>query len=197
MERVKKIRFDIARDVCNASDVPIEADVALPVGRLRLLVRKSEHLFVLPAAVDLLSRRDHGQAELRRKLLRKGFSRDGADTAIETLARRGYQNDEAAAESWIRAAMKGSGKSRSFLLSRLAERGFSREVASDAIARYEDEHPRCFEKALERTIEKVTRPLIGEGGRGVEDLTPEQRKTVITRLLRRGFSTNDIRKHFR
>lgn len=74
------------------------------------------------AAERLLGRRDHGTAELRRKLLSRGFPADDVEKALAGLAGRGLLDDVSFARrfaeeglagghgpAWIRAKLRGRG----------------------------------------------------------------------------------------
>ncbi|EKA5634318.1 recombination regulator RecX [Vibrio navarrensis] len=65
------------------------------------------------AAIQLLSRRDHGQYELRQKLIAKGYASEEADTVIAFCVEHGYLNELRFAESQIRQHVaKGHGERR-------------------------------------------------------------------------------------
>lgn len=53
------------------------------------------------SAFRLLSRREHSQCELLRKLVEKGFPRELCDTVINQLASDGYQSQRRFTEMWI------------------------------------------------------------------------------------------------
>lgn len=53
-------------------------------------------------AVDLLSRREHSEAELRRKLIHKGFAVDAVNVVLKRLQERQWQSNERFAESFFR-----------------------------------------------------------------------------------------------
>ncbi len=191
MERIRRVRFDVARDVF-AESGPMEEEFRTTFGTLQELVRRSEYLFIKPAVVELLSWRDHSRKELIRKLQRKGFSRQGLEDVIDQLHELGYQDDQRAAESWVRSVMRSSGRSRAHLLAGLAERGYQRDVSLAAVESYEQENPECFFQSLRRHIDKTVRNVNSSG----QPLTEAQRKTVISRLMRRGFSMTEIQQHF-
>ena len=62
------------------------------------------------AAMDILARREHCCAELKRKLQAKSFSGDTIDTVLRQLQDEGLLSDSRFAESYVRfRAMKGFG----------------------------------------------------------------------------------------
>ncbi|MDW6001782.1 recombination regulator RecX [Vibrio mangrovi] len=67
----------------------------------------------LETAVQLLSRRDHGRAELFRKLLTKGFAEDEVSHAIQSCEQHGYLDDTRYVQGMIRHHIaKGHGELR-------------------------------------------------------------------------------------
>jgi regulatory protein len=152
-------------------------------GVLQDLVRRSEETFVVAAATAILARQEHSAAELERKLRRKGFGPAACALAIERLGERGYQSDERFADVWIRSRMRGKGTSRNRLLAGLAEKGIGRREAEAAVQRYEEEHPGCFQAALEAHLTAAAGTSRGE-----------DRDRTIRRLLRQGFSYGEIRR---
>jgi regulatory protein len=110
---------------------------------------------------------------------------------------RGFQSDRRFAASWIRGMMRRGGRSRSYLQAGLVTRGIAREVVADALDEYEQEHPGCFVGALQEQAERVLRQVASSSGPpDYHTLTRRQQRTVISRLMRRGFSMNEIQRHF-
>ena len=67
----------------------------------------------LAVAIDLLSRREHSQLELRKKLVAKGFADDEVDELLLRLHEENLQSDERYAESYVRQRVdKGYGPIR-------------------------------------------------------------------------------------
>lgn len=73
-------------------------------------------------AMDFLARREYGQAELRKKLARAGFSADAAGEALDRLRAEGLQDDARFIESFIRSRIN-QGKGPVRIRSELAQRG--------------------------------------------------------------------------
>jgi hypothetical protein len=59
--------------------------------------------------MDFLARREHGQAELIKKLAEKGFDRQVAEQAVNKLAAEGLQSDRRFAESFVQSPAKPTG----------------------------------------------------------------------------------------
>ncbi|MFP4153772.1 MAG: regulatory protein RecX [Alkalispirochaeta sp.] len=197
MERRRTIRFDIARGRLDSQDGMAAGD-RTNIGRLRDLVIASEDLFVKPVALEILARRDHSDRELRTKLRRRGFSVSVIDSVLRELSSLGYQSDQRFAESWVRSAMRRGDRSRNFLIAGLQTKGVSRDLAEQTIYRYAAEHPGCFDtallEALRQTVRRVAPDAVWE--EDTVHLSFDARKSVTSRLIRRGFSTKEIQRHF-
>lgn len=123
----------------------------------------------LAVGVDLLSRREHSQTELRQKMASKGFDSEEIDSAIERLIELGYQDDQRFCEAFIRAkAFSGDGPMK--IRAALSQRGIKAqmaqpyfddqdwyEVAVD-VSRKRAEQARDFKQQ-----QKFTRWLVGRG----------------------------------
>lgn len=91
-------------------------------------------------ALDILSRRDHSEAELALKLRRKGIGDDEIEAAVGRLRELGYLNDRRLAGRIAESALA-DGKMMGPRLSReLRRRGIPRDLAADALARAADGH---------------------------------------------------------
>lgn len=85
------------------------------------------------AAMDLLARREHGRAELARKLRQRGAEAELIDAALERLSEEGLLSDQRFVESFIRSrASAGYGPLR--IREELSQRGVPRAQAERALA---------------------------------------------------------------
>jgi regulatory protein len=139
-------------------------------------------------ALNLLARRDHSVAELRRKLLAKGFPAARVEEALETLVRQGYLDDRRFAERWAASALASGRFVGSRLLLELLRRGVDRETAGAAVAAAGADHG-------ERQL------LASVAAKRFADFDPEnaplkERRRVYAFLLRRGFSPAAIKAFF-
>ncbi len=80
-------------------------------------------------AVSLLSRRDHSEKELMRKLKEKGFS-EGAEEAIAKLKNSGYVDDERFCRLYASELIRLKGYGRRRVEQELYLKGVSREIIS-------------------------------------------------------------------
>lgn len=84
-------------------------------------------------AVNLLSRREHSQAELRTKLRKAEFELDEINATIEKLANADIQSDSRFAENYLRYRSQRGFGSRKIRLE-LKERGVDSETINTAFA---------------------------------------------------------------
>lgn len=85
------------------------------------------------AAMDLLARREHGRAELARKLHQRGAEAELIDSTLERLSEEGLLSDERFLESYIRSrANAGYGPLR--IRDELNQRGLPRAAVERALA---------------------------------------------------------------
>lgn len=83
-------------------------------------------------AAGLLSRRAHGRAELRRKLLDRGFSRHEAEAALDECARLGFLDDKEFASASTEE-MKGRGCGPRKIKSSLLRKGVDSDTVEEAL----------------------------------------------------------------
>lgn len=85
------------------------------------------------AAMDLLARREHGRAELSRKLRQRGAAQELIDPALERLAEEGLLNESRYLESYIASrARNGYGPLR--IREELSQRGLPRGEIEQALS---------------------------------------------------------------
>jgi len=139
--------------------------------------------------VNLLTRRDHSRAELKRKLLAKGCSSPCVEEALERLARQGYLDDGRFARRWAESALAGGRCVGARLLLELQRRGVSREVASEAVAAV----------SAEQSERQVLAGVVAKRYAGFDPRKAplQERRRVYGYLLRRGFSPAVVSEYFR
>jgi regulatory protein len=140
-------------------------------------------------ALRALGRRDHSEAELRRKLIDRGISDAAVDDIIDKLKRSGYLDDRKYALRWAESAVR-NGKGYGFRLRfELARRGIAEDVATEVAERMRVEHD---EGEAVRAI--VTRKFAGFEAQHADD---RQKRRITGYLQRRGFSLAAILQLFR
>ena len=92
---------------------------------------KTSTVRALDAGLNLLSRRAHSRAEIRRKLGRRGYGEEEVESTVARLVELGYLDDRAFAEGHVRRRSPLLG--RLALSAELAARGVDRDVADEAL----------------------------------------------------------------
>ena len=131
-----------------------------------------------------LTRRDHSEAELRRKLTGREFSAEVAEETIVRLKESGYLDDKRFALNWAESTVRngrGYGYRVRFELSR---RGIAEEIAAEVIAQLSTD----FGEA------EMLRALLLKKFPGFDPLSADerQRRRIIGYLQRRGFSLTAV-----
>ncbi len=125
-------------------------------------------------ALDLLSYRPRSRAEVRRRLLRKGYEQGTIDEALARLGRAGLLDDRAFARYWIDNRFQFNPRGVALLRQELWQKGVGETVIEETLAEYDEE------EAAVRAVEMVARRL--------HELDPVAfRRKLIDRLRRRGF----------
>ena len=128
------------------------------------------------AAVGLLARRAHSQAELRRKLGRRGYDEAEVEAAVARLAELGLQSDRGFAEGHVRRRSRSLGPLA--LSAELAARGVDRETADRALGSL----------SLDAQVLAAHRLADRLAGNMAFASYRELLRSVGAKLLRRGFS---------
>jgi len=141
-----------------------------------------------PRAINLLARRDHTVAELKQKLVIRGFSADAVAAVIEKLTGQGLLDDRRFAERWTESAMK-SGRGYGFrILQELQRRGISREIAAEAVAAAKSEYSE--QDSLAAIVARRYATFAPEAA------ALKEKQRVFSYLQRRGFSIQTIISFF-
>jgi len=129
--------------------------------------------------VGLLSRREHSEQELVRKMVQKGFDADTVRAVTQVLQARGWQSDQCFSESFVRQrVMQRRGPMR--IRADLQQRGVDQELSASAI---DQEGGNWHELAVETLARKYKAPA----GRDPKLLAKRQRF-----LASRGFTLDQI-----
>lgn len=100
---------------------------------LAALERDDEAWRARDSALRLLAHRARATQELRDRLLRKGFAADIVEACLERLGERGYLDDRAFAESFVRERVRLRPRGRARLLQELRAHGVARDAAEAAV----------------------------------------------------------------
>jgi regulatory protein len=140
-------------------------------------------------ALRALGRRDHSEAELRRKMIYRGISAGVVDDIIDKLTQSGYLDDRKFALRWAESAVR-NGKGYGFRLRyELSRRGIAEDVASEVAERMMAEYDEG-----EAVKDLVARKFADFAAQSADD---RQKRRIMGYLQRRGFSLTAILQVFR
>ncbi len=135
-------------------------------------------------ALKALGRRDHSEAELRRKIAGRGISAGVVDDLVERLKGSGYLDDRRFALRWAESAVR-NGKGYGFRLRfELTRRGIADDLASEITELVSSEHDET-----EAVRELVDRKFTGFTARDTDE---KLKRRIVGYLQRRGFSLASI-----
>lgn len=136
------------------------------------------------SALRMLSRRDHSEQELCRKLCGKGYPAEAVAGTIDKLRDLNYLDDRRFAERWVENALTGQRFFGARLKMELLRRGVSPDLAAEAVAAATGsrDEPAMLAEILERKF-----PGFDAAGAPVSD-----QRRVYNYLLRKGFSPSAV-----
>ena len=131
-------------------------------------------------ALNALSRRDHSEAEIRRKLVTKYFSPDTIDEVVAGLLKAGYLNDARFARTFAECAIR-NGRGYGFRIRvDLLRRGIAEDLILEVLGTLGTEYEESATLA-----ELLARKFPDFDPRGADD---RQKRRVLGYFQRRGFS---------
>ncbi len=149
------------------------------------LVRSDRVALAEKDALALLTRRDHSEAELRKKLRAKEHDAAAIDVVVARCKEWGYLDDERLARHLVNDAinLKRLGPAR--IKQKLGALGIDKDVAREAVSHAEDDAPSPVEQALGALATKR---------RSYARLDQETaRRRMYGFLQRRGFNFDTVR----
>jgi regulatory protein len=149
---------------------------------------RSKKTTALESALASLSRRPLAEAELRRKLLQKGFSEEEVSDAVVRCRGYGYVNDSELVSRYAFALAREKKLGAWAVARKLETRGFSKDLVERAVTELEcsQDIPSEQERAAALASKKF---------RGGEKL-PENREKLVRFLRAKGFDWEVIRSVF-
>ncbi|GAM08697.1 regulatory protein RecX [Geobacter sp. OR-1] len=141
------------------------------------------------SAIRILARRDHSKAEMKRKLIRNGFSPEVAEATISSLQEKGYLDDRRYAERWAAAALEGGRCYGPRLRAELRQRGIDQATASEVISELTSGSDET------ETLRMLLRRRFPEFDPFTAD--DREKRRIFGFLQRRGFSTGAIMTVFK
>jgi regulatory protein len=138
-------------------------------------------------ALRILTRRDHSQAELRKRLTDKGFDAEQIEITLQRCLDLGYLDDARYALTRAASLMNQGRAVGHRVLADLRQRGISDELADQALAAAREG---CDEETL--LADLLTRRFPGFD---YETAPAGEKRRVVNFLQRRGFETGRILEH--
>lgn len=185
--------WDLAEEL--VLDAGLHVDDPVDPALLADLEQRDEPYRARDAALSLLSYRARSTAELRRRLLRKGFPPIVVDGCIDEMRERGYLDDGAFAEAFVRDRLRMRPRGRRRLVSELRAKGVEPDTAAAAVDRALDEADATeAELALEaaRAWAVRNRARLRKAA-GDPDARTRARRSLYGYLGRRGFAPDAVR----
>ena len=135
-------------------------------------------------AMDLLARREHSTAELRRKLMAREFERHAVEQALETLQDDGLLSDARFAEAFVHQRFN-AGMGPLKIAHELRQKGVDATLADECLAVYADRWQESMLRARARRF----------GDAIPEDYGARMKQARF--LQNRGFSPESVMRLFR
>jgi regulatory protein len=177
-------RFAFSLDPLTAHQHRLAVGQAISEAEAADLERASALERALSAAYRLLTYRPRSEAEIRERLLKKGFDEATADAAVERLRAQGLLDDLAFGRFWRESREALSPRGEHLLRAELRQKGLARETVQEVLADFDETG-----SAL-----KVVRALWPR----LAGLSPdERRKRLWGQLARRGFTPDTIQEVIR
>jgi regulatory protein len=130
-------------------------------------------------ALRLLALRGRSRAELRKKLVERGFTKSAIDRVLENLGELGYLDDEAFAVNRARHLAVNRLYGNRKIEEKLREKGVEREAAQAAIREVREEFPEM--QGISQSAAKKLQ------GRGIDGLNKKERLALARTLQGRGY----------
>jgi regulatory protein len=199
--RPRGVRLRVHLDQGDPFEVALEAverlrlgvGDALPPNLRHHLLDADAEVTVREAALNLLSYRARTRAELRRKLVGKGFPPARVDPCLDRLAERGFLDDGAVAAAFVRDRLRHRPRGKARLTQELRAKG-----VDDAVARRTVDHVLTDEELTDAELaRRVVDGWLRRQGSTVRDALAAPTRTkerdraerrLRGYLARRGFS---------
>ena len=143
-------------------------------------------------ALRRLAQREHGEEELRRKLLSSTDNTEDVNMVISQLKQAGHLNDERFIEAYAQSRVRrGFGPLR--ICAELKEKGIKQEAIEDILAIWQSSWHSLAKRALEKKYNARMR-LLKQGGDAEKKALMLAQKRF---LLYRGFESSTIQQIFK
>jgi regulatory protein len=203
--RPQGLRVRVHLDAGEPFEVALEALETLRLGLGDSLPSSSRHhllnadadVQIRDAALNLLSYRARTRAELRRRLVVKGFRPARIDVCLDRLQARGLLDDAAVAAAFVRDRLRHRPRTRSLLARELRARGVEADLAVRVVEHVLDE-----EAVTEATLaERVVQAWLSRQGEAVRCALASRDRSAASEkayrrlhgyLARRGFAGDGL-----
>lgn len=186
-------RATLALEVVHAAGLRVDGD--LDPAELAVLEQRDEAWRARQAGLTLLSHRARTAAELKRRLIRKGFAAPIAEACVRTLIADGWLRDDAFAESFVRERVRSRPRATRRLVQELGARGVDAALAARTVQAVFDDQALSEDVLARRTAREWWRRNVG--GRAIpaprSDAGRRLRRRLWGHLARRGFDADVIR----
>jgi regulatory protein len=186
-------RAELALDLVLGAGLAEGAE--LTDGRQAALEEKDALYRARDAAVSLLAHRARSREELRRRLARKEHDPAAIEETLAWLDERGYVDDHAFAEAFVRDRLRLRPRGRLGLLRELRRKGVIEAVAEaaiDRVMRREEVDEEGLARDAADAWARRNRSAVRTAGRSGEDRARARRR-LYGHLARRGFAPDAIR----
>ena len=179
----KGLSLSTHTSIDSAADSPAAESISYPDEESKQATEK---------AMALLLHKDRTARELKDRLFRAGFSESASEFAFSYVSRYGYINDLRYASGYI--DYHKTSKSRNEIRRKLKEKGITEDVLAEAFASCEEADD------TDGTDPETTalRALIAKRlkGRGIADLTYEEKQKQMRYLTGKGYPIEKIQREF-
>lgn len=186
-------RAELALDLVSREGLAV-GDL-IPPGRLAELEAEDESFRAREAALRLLSHRPRSRAELRRRLERNGYTPTTTVSTLTWLEERGYVDDVAFAEAFVRDRIRLRPRGRVGLLRELGRKGVDPVAAEAAIAAAmgeEDVDERGLARDAAEAWARRNRSAVRDARGDDRDRWLRARRRLYAHLARRGFAPDAV-----
>lgn len=186
-------RLDLALDLVFRAGLAVGD--RLDGARLAALEREDEAYRARDAALRLLAQRARSVTELRRRLERKDIPAPVVDQTLAWLDDRGYLDDRAFAEAFVRDRLRLRPRGRAGLIQELRRKGVDEgtaEAATDGVMAAEAVHESELALDTARVWARKNVRVLREAAGGGE-ARERARRRLYGHLARRGFAPASIR----
>ena len=201
--RRERVRIYVEGDDAPAAELALDLELRaglapgdpLDAATLEPLLREDEALRARDGALNLLSHRARSRVELRRRLASRDFSPAVIDGTLRWLEERGYVDDDAFADAFVRDRLRLRPRGRVGLLTELRRKGVDERTAAASVDRVleaegVDEVALAVEAAAAWARKNAT--TVRKAGRSRED-RQRARRRLYGHLARRGFGPDAVR----